>query len=160
MDVSLLAPLSGPFEPQAGDRFTLLSGSSLTGDFASLKLPSLSSGLTWYTDRTPSSFTLVAAPASLAGDYSRNGVVDAADYTLWRDTLGQTTDSLAADGDASGVIDAADLAFWQARINSLISLPVATTVPEANAAILLLLTLAFLRWRQANDKFRLIVALN
>jgi len=33
----------------------------------------------------------------LAGDYSFNGVVDAEDYAVWRDTLGSTND-LRADG--------------------------------------------------------------
>ena len=35
----------------------------------------------------------------LDGDYNANGVVDAADYTVWRDSLGQTGMGLAADGD-------------------------------------------------------------
>ena len=35
------------------------------------------------------------------GDYNANGTVDAADYTIWRDTLGSTTD-LRANGDNTG----------------------------------------------------------
>jgi hypothetical protein len=147
LEVSLLVPLSGPFEPQAGDRFTLFSGSALTGDFASLKLPALTSGLSWYLDRTPTTLTLVASPASLAGDYSHNGVVDAGDYTLWRDTLGQTIGSLAADGNSSGAIDAADLAFWRARFSTLSPQPIAATVPETNALLLTLLVLGLLHRR-------------
>ena len=27
---------------------------------------------------------------TIVGDYNHNGIVDAADYTVWRDTLGQT----------------------------------------------------------------------
>ena len=34
----------------------------------------------------------------LTGDYNHDGIVSAADYTVWRDTLGSTTD-LRADGD-------------------------------------------------------------
>jgi hypothetical protein len=153
LEVSLLTPLSGPFEPQAGDRFTLLTANLITGDFASQKLPALTGGLTWYTDRTPTSFTLVAAAASLAGDYSRNGVVDAADYTLWRDTLGQTIGTLAADGDASGVIDSGDLAFWQSRMSAVAPQPVAVNVPEASAALLILLGFGSLRVRPAACSF-------
>ena len=52
------------------------------------------------------------------GDYNRNGVVDAADYTVWRDTLGSTTDR-RANGDntgaSMGVIDMADYEVWQAH---------------------------------------------
>ena len=51
----------------------------------------------------------------MPGDYNHDGVVDAADYTIWRDTLGSTTD-LRADGDITGAsagkIDQADYNFW------------------------------------------------
>jgi hypothetical protein len=47
------------------------------------------------------------------GDYNRDGAVDAADYTVWRDTLGSTTD-LRADGNGDGIIDATDYMNWKA----------------------------------------------
>jgi hypothetical protein len=54
--------------------------------------------------------------APLAGDYNSDGVVDARDYTVWRDTLGSTTD-LRANGDDTGAsqgrIDAADYLVWK-----------------------------------------------
>jgi hypothetical protein len=52
--------------------------------------------------------------ASVAGDYNRNRTVDAADYTIWRDTLGSTTD-LRADSSGNGVIDQADYDVWKAN---------------------------------------------
>src|SRR3954453_23194854 len=48
------------------------------------------------------------------GDYNKNATVDAADYPLWRKTLGSTS-NLAADGDANGTIEQADYAFWRSR---------------------------------------------
>ena len=52
------------------------------------------------------------------GDYNLNNVVDAADYTNWRITLGSTTD-LRANGDNSSAnaknVDQADYAFWKAN---------------------------------------------
>jgi hypothetical protein len=51
-------------------------------------------------------------PMALAGDYNGNGVVDAADYTVWRDTLGQTGSGLAADGNHNGRIDTGDSVVW------------------------------------------------
>jgi hypothetical protein len=58
----------------------------------------------------------------VAGDYNGNGIVDAADYTIWRDTLGSTTD-LRANGDNSGAsagkIDAADYSVWKSRFGAI-----------------------------------------
>ncbi len=62
-----------------------------------------------------------ALSANVPGDYNGNGVVDAADYTIWRDTLGSTTD-LRANGDNTGAsankIDAADYAFWKSHFGN------------------------------------------
>ncbi len=63
----------------------------------------------------------------LAGDYNSNGVVDAADFSVWRDTLGSTTD-LRADGSGSvagvpdGVVDQFDYLHWQANFGAVLSL--------------------------------------
>lgn len=48
----------------------------------------------------------------MSGDYNGDGVVDAADYTVWRNTLG-STDDLRADGDNSGTIDTGDYVVWK-----------------------------------------------
>ena len=40
------------------------------------------------------------------GDYNDNHIVDAADYTVWRDTLGHTVpNGTGADGNTNGIID-------------------------------------------------------
>jgi hypothetical protein len=52
---------------------------------------------------------------NLPGDYNRNGVVDAADYALWRDTNGQMGIGLAADGDGNQHVEQADYVFWRQR---------------------------------------------
>ncbi|QDV73913.1 lamin tail domain-containing protein [Botrimarina mediterranea] len=48
---------------------------------------------------------------NIAGDYNGDGFVDAADYTVWRDTLGSTTE-LAADGDGNGTVNQLDYDVW------------------------------------------------
>ena len=61
----------------------------------------------------------------LPGDYNFNGVVDAADYTVWRDTSSSTTD-LRADGSGptpgvpDGVVDALDYAFWKSQFGNVL----------------------------------------
>lgn len=56
-----------------------------------------------------------------SGDYNRDGVVNAADYTVWRDTLGSTT-VLTANGNDSGtsmsVINQADYQLWVNKFGS------------------------------------------
>jgi hypothetical protein len=48
----------------------------------------------------------------LAGDYNNNGAVDAADYIVWRNTLGSPTEP-AADGNHDNVVDLADYGIWR-----------------------------------------------
>jgi hypothetical protein len=79
------------FSPHAGDSFDLLDWGRLTGEFSAIQLPALGSGLAWNTSQLYTSGVLsVFSAASLPGDYNHNGVVDAADYTVWRDGLGTT----------------------------------------------------------------------
>ncbi len=79
-------------------------------------------------------YSLVVAP----GDYNADGVVDAADYTLWRDTLGSTED-LRADGNGDKSIDAADYAIWKSNYGTMYSSGggALSTVPEPTSMVLL-----------------------
>lgn len=58
-------------------------------------------------------YQLDIAVEALPGDYNGDGRADAADYTVWRDTVGSEV-LLAADGDGSGVVDEADYLLWTA----------------------------------------------
>ena len=80
-----------------------------------------------------------------AGDYNNNGVVDAADYVVWRKTNGQTGAGLAADGDGSGTVDDADYNFWRAHFGSTSGSGSALgggAMPEPATIALLLLAIA------------------
>lgn len=58
----------------------------------------------------------------VAGDYNRDGRVDAADYSWWRDLEGaNVTPSTSADGDGDGRIDDGDYQVW--RLNYGATLP-------------------------------------
>ena len=56
-------------------------------------------------------------PRALPGDYNLSGVVDAADYVLWRKRLGASgvTPYSGADGSGDGQVDATDYTVWQAN---------------------------------------------
>ena len=61
-------------------------------------------------------FELQATPPTLLGDYNHNNIVDAADYTIWRDKLGQSVALYSsADGSGNGIVDAADYNVWRAN---------------------------------------------
>ena len=58
---------------------------------------------------------MVDLPA-LYGDYNLDGVVDGADYTVWRDTLGSNVPAYSsADGDGDGFVDEDDFTLWRAN---------------------------------------------
>lgn len=65
-------------------------------------------------DRVPTYWTaLVEAVATINADYNSDGVVDAGDYSVWRDSFGLRGKSLAADGNGDGVVDDKDYAHWR-----------------------------------------------
>ncbi|TWT99441.1 Matrixin [Botrimarina colliarenosi] len=70
----------------------------------------------------------------LVGDYNGDELVNAADYTVWRDSLGSTTE-LAADGDGNLEIGPADYSVWAAAYGTTAP---ATATPEPRGALLLL----------------------
>jgi hyaluronoglucosaminidase len=52
----------------------------------------------------------------LPGDFNRDGTVDAADYALWRNSLGFEVSPLtAADADGDGMVTALDYQIWKAH---------------------------------------------
>ena len=55
-----------------------------------------------------------AQPNPLTGDYNFDGVVDAGDYALWRNTRNSKID-LRADGNGDGVVDQSDHDVWRAN---------------------------------------------
>jgi len=107
---------------------------------------------------------LAVAGGPPAGDYNLNGIVDAADYVVWRDTENQfVTPGTGADGDYSGKVDVVDYVFWKARFGnqaepgsgSAVSASIgAVGVPEPGAWELLSFgAMSFvLLWRRARSR--------
>ena len=57
----------------------------------------------------------------LSGDYNGNGRVDAADYIVWRQAMGQSGIGLAADGSGNGSIGPEDYDVWRRNFDSSLS---------------------------------------
>ncbi|MEM9186065.1 MAG: hypothetical protein AAGB00_06155 [Planctomycetota bacterium] len=132
-----LAWALGAANPTVGFTQTLVAAPSLPGAFDEVIVPPVA-GVSWATSVANGSFTIAAIEA-LPGDYNSDARVDAADYTVWRDSLDSST-SLLADGDGSGRVDAADYLIWrQAMLGSpaFSALPAPEPSPLAMAAILL-----------------------
>jgi hypothetical protein len=80
----------------------------------SLAFPGASSQVNSPTNFAGNAGSIFLSAPTPTGDYNGNNTVDAADYTVWRDTLGQTVSpkGSGADGNANGTIDNADYSFW------------------------------------------------
>ncbi|MEQ8847495.1 hypothetical protein [Botrimarina sp.] len=125
VEVAMAANFDAPpfdFDPAPMNSFRFGSPSGVTSDTGVAHFDNLY-------------LALEEAAAELLGDYNGNGVVDAADYTVYRDTLG---DSVAAgegaDGNNNGVIDPGDYDVWANNFGEAGSSAVAT--PEPTAALL------------------------
>jgi len=107
------------------------------------------------------SFELQSAPA-LPGDYNRDDTVDAADYVVWRKTMGSGVATYdGADGNGSGAVDVGDYPVWTENFGEdlpagsggsscLDSLESATVATEAKDD--LLLSYDFAAYKSDNDE--------
>ena len=91
-----------------------------------------------FTDGSSGIFTSQLAP--VPGDYNHNGVVDAADYVLWR------KGDPAADGNGDTMVDQSDYDFWRARFGNAAAgagsgVVAGAAVPEPAGAALLIVGL-------------------
>lgn len=108
LHVSLANLGGGAFVPSAGNTFTIITATDgISGTFDSLVAPA---GYKWLVDYGVAAVTLMVG---ISGDYNGDGTVNAADYSLWRDTLGTVGTGLAADGDGDGAVDADDYTVWK-----------------------------------------------
>ncbi len=104
--------LGSSFLPNPGHSFTVLTANSISGKFSQLNLPQLPAGGVWDVDISTTAVTLTVANA----DFNHNGIVDAADYTVWRNTRGTTVTAYSgADANGDTAINQADYQIWKAN---------------------------------------------
>ncbi len=127
LDISGTATLGGTlnvrlvsgFVPIAGQSFEFLAADAGVIDtFASTILPAMPASLSWQLQYGPNSVRLLLnqdpGVENPAGDYNGNGVVDAADYVVWRKAFGQLGG--VADGNGDGRVDDADYTVWKTNL--------------------------------------------
>ena len=72
-------------------------------------------------NQTISVLEAATSPPALPGDYNQSAQVDAADYILWRNSLGtNVTPFTGADGNGNGTVDQADYNVWRANYGTAI----------------------------------------
>jgi hypothetical protein len=120
----------------------------LTGQFDLILNPP-STGPTAFADPSVATMLVngrlqIGTPPIAPGDYNHNGTVDAADYAVWRDTLGESGMDLPADGNGNHQIDVADYEIWRANFGDMAGLGASdglrggASVPEPQSAVMFL----------------------
>jgi hypothetical protein len=83
---------------------------------------------------------------TFAGDYNADGVVNAADYTAFRDAMARG--DLSADGNGDGKLTTADWTYWTTRYGSK-SASLSSGVPEPSALAMAALAFAAMTQRRS-----------
>jgi autotransporter-associated beta strand protein len=115
LDLSALSNSLSITGSGVGSSWTLLTyAGTLTGTFESTPGYTLD-----YGSGTNSQITIMAAPG-LVGDYNNNGKVDAADYTVWRNSVGDPGTSLVnRDPNNMGVVGEDDYDSWKENFGAM-----------------------------------------
>jgi T5SS/PEP-CTERM-associated repeat protein len=79
--------------------------------------------------------------APIVGDYNGDGSVDAADYVVWRDSLGATVTAFnGADGSGNGLVDQEDYDLWKSSFGTVLAAGAGSgaAVPEPTTLVMLM----------------------
>jgi T5SS/PEP-CTERM-associated repeat protein len=150
LDPSDLQNGTNLFLPAIGNSFDVISADAIDAEFIMIDGPA-------YADRSfvagvvntasGQSLRITVVPIiGLPGDYNQNGVVDAADYVVWRNNLGSGT---PLPNDNSPGVDLSDYNVWRAHFgqtaasgNAAAADAPSFAVPEPATVVLLILTTA------------------
>jgi hypothetical protein len=83
-------------------------------------------------------FGMIVNPYAPSGDFDQNGIVNAADYAVWRKSFGKIGVALAADGNGNKRIDIGDYEIWRAHFGQMRSATAALTAVPEPASLLLM----------------------
>jgi hypothetical protein len=122
----------GGFVPTLGDSFAILTSTGpITGTPVLRSAPPLAHGQRWDVVTTRNQVLLRVVDAT-PGDFNADGVVNAADYTAWRDNSPSASEStLNGAGSGDGVVNAMDYAMWVSHYSD--GSPSGAPVPEPAA---------------------------
>lgn len=166
---TLNVTLANGFRPKPNDLFDILDWGSRSGTFSTVNLENLGGRIVWDSshlyDSGPLGGTLLIGATYYAGDFNRDGVVDAADIAPMEHALASAANyqtsagltnpglfSLVTDVNGDGHFDNADL---QALLNLLRSGNSSIGVPEPASVILLTLGIAVIIAAAIQRKFDL-----
>lgn len=107
---------------EAGDSWDLFDFATSSGAFdeADFLLPSgLGANLAWDTSTLLVDGVLsIVSTANALGDFNGDGLVDAIDYAVWRENLGQDASAIMNNGSGAGTVVPADFDVWLANFGA------------------------------------------
>jgi hypothetical protein len=106
-----VVPLPG-YSPATGDNWAILSAENISGSFQSI-----SPGYDVRREGNTLLLVVGTSATGIAGDYNNDGMVDAADYIMWRQAVMSGT-ALPNETESLGTIDEADYLAWRAQFGS------------------------------------------
>jgi len=114
-----------------------------TDDVMSLNFPSNTTAVNSPTNFAGASGSVNLSPTLTTGDYNDNGVVDAADYTVWRNQLGQAI-AMPNETVTLGMVTQEDYAAWKANFGNAAGSGSFSNTKVPEPATLVLLTVGTL----------------
>jgi hypothetical protein len=119
LDGTLQVSFNPTFVPVLGNSFTILTTTfgAISGTFENEIVPTTAGGLTIDVLYPNAQTVMLQVVNALIGDYNNNGVVDAADYAVWRENSG--TNNHLPNDPLGGVIGQVHYDQWRAHFGQV-----------------------------------------